>query len=403
MDFRKSFELLTLLGGAVLIVVLGAVTIIWTINKADQQSYDSLDNFYGYLERSEKISQQQSDVARLQKMDDEDLETIAAAAAKEIKQRRKHAYSSTSPSLSSRSPPASGQRFASSKRWTDRQRGDSFARAAKVQGLKSRAAFKLLQINDKYRLFKPGMTVVDLGFAPGSWSQVAIDMTKPRGRVLGIDLIPVQPPKGVSTIQGDFLSPDVQAEIKSFLRDPDRGRLRRPLMFDVPSDGSTDGLLEDAEGGYVEREAHIAASEEGESGQESEQEQEHLDKTVDVVLSDMSEPWDPLDGLYKRSISNPYYRLMNTSGNAFRDHAGSMDLCRAALQFSYDTLKVGGHFVCKFYQGVEDKALEKSLRAMFHKVHREKPDSSRSESKEAYFVGIKRMAKVDKNAVFADG
>ncbi|KAI1625314.1 cell division protein methyltransferase FtsJ [Exophiala viscosa] len=289
---------------------------------------------------------------------------------------------STSHSRSSRSPAATGQRFASSKRWTDRQRGDSFARAAKVQGLKSRAAFKLLQINDRYRLFKPGMTIIDLGFAPGSWSQVAIDMTQPRGRVLGIDLIPVQPPKGVSTIQGDFLSPDVQAEIKSFLRDPDRGRLRRPLMFDVQPDGSTDGLLEDAEGGYVEREAHIAAAEEGESQAENEQEQEHLDKTVDVVLSDM---------------------LMNTSGNAFRDHAGSMDLCRAALQFSYETLKVGGHFVCKFYQGVEDKALEKSLKAMFHKVHREKPDSSRSESKEAYFVGIKRLAKVDKNAVFADG
>lgn len=58
--------------------------------------------------------------------------------------------------------------------------------------------------------------------------------------------------------------------------------------------------------------------------------------------------------------------------------------------------------MCKFYQGVEDKALEKSLKAMFHKVHREKPESSRSESKEAYFVGIKRLAKVDKDAVFAE-
>jgi len=237
------------------------------------------------------------------------------------------------------------------------------------------------------------MTVVDLGFAPGSWSQVAIDLTKPRGRVLGVDLIPVQPPKGVSTIQGDFLSPDVQAEIKSFLRDPDRGRLRRPLMFgmpETPSDGHIDqGLLEDAEGGYLERESHIAVEEAEQHHQENmaseqeqgpEQEHEHQDKCIDVVLSDM---------------------LMNTSGNAFRDHAGSMDLCRAALQFSYDTLKVGGHFVCKFYQGVEDKALEKSLKAMFHKVHREKPESSRSESKEAYFVGIKRLAKVDKDAVLA--
>ena len=60
----------------------------------------------------------------------------------------------------------------SSKRWVERQGKDRFAREAKLQGLKSRAAFKLLQINEKYRLFRAGMTVVDLGFAPGSWSQV---------------------------------------------------------------------------------------------------------------------------------------------------------------------------------------------------------------------------------------
>ena len=66
----------------------------------------------------------------------------------------------------------SQSRTASSKQWVSRQTTDRFAREAKVQGLKSRAAFKLLQINDKYHLFKPGMTVIDLGFAPGSWSQV---------------------------------------------------------------------------------------------------------------------------------------------------------------------------------------------------------------------------------------
>jgi hypothetical protein len=66
----------------------------------------------------------------------------------------------------------SQSRTASSKQWLSRQTTDHFAREAKVQGLKSRAAFKLLQINDKYHLFKPSMTVVDLGFAPGSWSQV---------------------------------------------------------------------------------------------------------------------------------------------------------------------------------------------------------------------------------------
>jgi 21S rRNA (uridine2791-2'-O)-methyltransferase len=185
--------------------------------------------------------------------------------------------------------------------------------------------------------------------------QVAIDLTKPRGRVLGVDLIPVQPPKGVSTIQGDFLSPDVQAEIKSFLHDPERGRLRRPLMFGMPDttpsdDGHIDqGLLEDAEsGGYLERESHIAVEEAEQQHQEKnmpseqaqEQEHEHKDKCIDVVLSDMWEPWDPLDGLYKKSISNPYYRLMNTSGVAFRDHAGSMVRSHVLVFLSTSVLKL---------------------------------------------------------------
>jgi 21S rRNA (uridine2791-2'-O)-methyltransferase len=171
---------------------------------------------------------------------------------------------------------------------------------------------------------------------------------------LGVDLIPVQPPKGVSTIQGDFLSPDVQAEIKSFLRDPERGRLRRPLMFGMPEttpsdDGHIDqGLLEDAEsGGYLERESHIAVEEaeqqqhqEKNMASEQTQEHEHQDKCIDVVLSDMWEPWDPLDGLYKKSISNPYYRLMNTSGVAFRDHAGSMVSFRISCFLSTSVLEL---------------------------------------------------------------
>jgi len=80
-----------------LIVLFPVVTIIWVINKADQQHYDSTDRYYGHLERSEKISQQHVNVARLQKMDDEELETFAEAAAKEIKRRRKHAYCEDSP------------------------------------------------------------------------------------------------------------------------------------------------------------------------------------------------------------------------------------------------------------------------------------------------------------------
>lgn len=204
-----------------------------------------------------------------------------------------------------------------------RQSQDQFAKAAKVSGLKSRAAFKLIQINDRYRLFKPGMTVVDLGFAPGSWSQVAVDLTKPSGRVLGVDLIPSQPPKGVNTIQGDFLSLDVQREIKTFLRDPDRGRLRRPSILASPQPEDAQNAVSE----HVIRETTSLSYLDFEREENSEDEQvhsEHEDKCVDLVLSDMCEPWPIIDGLFIKSKINPYVRLMNTSGNTFRDHAGSM-------------------------------------------------------------------------------
>ncbi|KAI2785810.1 hypothetical protein POX_h09570 [Penicillium oxalicum] len=200
------------------------------------------------------------------------------------------------------------------------------------------------QIDEKFRIFRRGQTVVDLGYAPGSWSQVAVNRTQPSGRVLGVDIIPAQPPKGVSTIQGNFLSPEIQEYIEEFLRNPNRGRARQPGHDDH---GTSNSPLE--------------ANEEAVDGTEPSETRQW--RTVDVVLSDMSAPW-----------------MMNTSGNNFRDHAGSMDLCNAALQFSSKVLKAGGHFVCKFYQGAEDKELERQLKEMFSKVHRLKPESSRSVS-----------------------
>ncbi|KAG5966589.1 hypothetical protein E4U58_002499 [Claviceps cyperi] len=95
-------------------------------------------------------------------------------------------------------------------------------------------------------------------------------------------------------------------------------------------------------------------------------------------------------GYFPKTLTNPYRRLMNTSGSRFRDHAGSMDLCTAALQFASETLKPGGHFVCKFYQGAEDKKLEDQLKKIFDYVCREKPEASRAESNEAYFVALRR-------------
>ncbi|KAI9762553.1 MAG: 2' O-ribose methyltransferase [Chaenotheca gracillima] len=292
----------------------------------------------------------------------------------------------------------------SSKRWQERQGRDRFAREAKVQGLKSRAAFKLLEINDRYKIFKRGQTVVDLGYAPGSWSQVAADRTSPNGRVLGIDIIPAEPPRGVSTLQGNFLSPAIRAEVQRFLADPDRGRPTSPqvlsedpeeltraddIYIDLGRNSSSTGIGTTADGVVVER----ARDKEREEGPE---------KTVDVVLSDMCEPWEQTTGFHSRTISDPYFRMMNTSGLAFRDHAGSMDLCAAALQFCARTLRSNGSFVCKFYAGAEDKLLETRLKRLFNKVHREKPESSRKESREAYFVALRRKADVREEDVFAE-
>ncbi|KAL4768357.1 FtsJ-like methyltransferase-domain-containing protein [Aspergillus nidulans var. acristatus] len=264
------------------------------------------------------------------------------------------------------------KRFSSSKRWQARQLKDHFTREAAVQGLKSRAAFKLLQIDEKYRVFKRGQTVVDLGYAPGSWSQVratsavALTRTRPDGRVLGVDIIPSQPPKGVSTIQGNFLDPEVQAYVRDFVRNPRRGRpySQETLQKIEDHDRMVESVLDaSCAGGDLGEDYNGVAD---------------AQRTVDVVLSDMSAPWLQTTGFWKRSLSNPYRRMMNTSGVPFKDHAGSMDLCRAALEFSFEVLKAGGHFVCKFYQGAEDKTLEKQLKVLFGKVHRLKPESSRS-------------------------
>ncbi|KAI9732851.1 MAG: 2' O-ribose methyltransferase [Cirrosporium novae-zelandiae] len=313
---------------------------------------------------------------------------------------------------------------ASSKRWQNRQERDSFTKEARLQGLKSRAAFKLLQINEKYRIFKHGQTVVDLGYAPGSWSQVAIDRTSPGGRVLGIDIIPAQPPKGVSTIQGNFLSPAIQEEVKRYLLDPNRGRARQQSSISELAQGKKSehvgevGEKEDSDdmmkadklaSGYIDLEkmTNVHGNELSDHlpslHKVSKKEKDTMEgRTVDVVLSDMSAPWEQPLALHKRSLSQPYNRMMNASGNGLRDHLGSMDLCLAALRFSYSALKVDGSFICKFYQGAEDKSFERRLKKLFRSVHREKPEGSRSDSKECYFVAVKRKDDVDEEIVFKD-
>ncbi|HZO02582.1 MAG TPA: RlmE family RNA methyltransferase [Burkholderiales bacterium] len=102
----------------------------------------------------------------------------------------------------------------SSKQWLRRHVTDQYVKKARQQGYRSRAAFKLLQLDEKEAVFKPGMTIVDLGAAPGGWSQVAAEKVKPGGRVIAIDLLEIAPISGVTVLTGDFrqISLDVRAD-----------------------------------------------------------------------------------------------------------------------------------------------------------------------------------------------
>jgi 23S rRNA (uridine2552-2'-O)-methyltransferase len=88
--------------------------------------------------------------------------------------------------------------------WKKRQQSDPYVRRAREAGYRARAAFKLLELDDKDHLFRPGQFVVDLGAAPGSWCQVALEKVGPTGRVLALDILPMEPVDGVVFIEGDF-------------------------------------------------------------------------------------------------------------------------------------------------------------------------------------------------------
>jgi 23S rRNA (uridine2552-2'-O)-methyltransferase len=114
-------------------------------------------------------------------------------------------------------------RTLSSKLWLERQLNDPYVARAKREGYRSRAAFKLIEIDDKHRLIKPGARVVDLGAAPGGWSQVAAKRAgagQGKGRVVALDLLEMGPVPGVDVLRLDFLDPSAPEKLKALLGGP---------------------------------------------------------------------------------------------------------------------------------------------------------------------------------------
>jgi len=112
----------------------------------------------------------------------------------------------------------SGKKHKFSKQWMQEHVNDPFVQLAQKEGYRARAAYKLLEIDAKDHLFKPGMVVVDLGAAPGSWSQIASIKVGKAGKVIALDLLPLDPLAGVDFIQGDFREDSVLEQLETLLQ-----------------------------------------------------------------------------------------------------------------------------------------------------------------------------------------
>ncbi|HEY8570144.1 23S rRNA (uridine(2552)-2'-O)-methyltransferase RlmE [Microbulbifer sp.] len=198
-------------------------------------------------------------------------------------------------------------RSKSSHRWLREHFNDPYVKQSQKDGYRSRASYKLQELNDKDRLFKPGMTVVDLGAAPGGWSQVAAQLVGHKGRVLASDILPMDALAGVDFVQGDFTE---------------------EAVFDE--------LLEKL-------------------GEER----------ADLVISDMAP---------------------NMSGVRAADQPAAMYLVELAVDMARQTLKPGGAFVAKVFQGEGFDELIRDLRSQYQSVVTRKPGASRPRSREVYVV-----------------
>lgn len=192
----------------------------------------------------------------------------------------------------------------SSTRWLQRQLNDPYVQRAKQEGYRSRAAYKLIELDERFKLLKPGARIVDLGAAPGGWVQVALK--RGAAHVVGVDLLEMDPIEGAIMMTLDFSEPDAPERVKAALGGP-----------------------------------------------------------ADIVLSDLA-PW--------------------TTGHKSTDHLRIVALVELAAEFALETLRPGGSFVAKVFQGGTEDDLLHRLKHRFETIRHAKPPASRSESAETYLI-----------------
>ncbi|XP_063171003.1 rRNA methyltransferase 2, mitochondrial [Candoia aspera] len=210
-------------------------------------------------------------------------------------------------------------------RWLERHFQDPFVKKAKERNYRCRSAFKLLEIDDKHSLLRPGLHVIDCGTAPGAWAQVAVervnaagsDPDNPVGFVLGVDLLHLSPLEGAILLpHADITDPGTQREIRKLLP---KGK-------------------------------------------------------ADIILSDMAP---------------------NATGIQELDHQKLIHLCLSLLDLAQRILQPGGVLLCKFWDGKDSHLLRRRLAQDFREVRTIKPQASRKESAETFFLAKTYRAETD--------
>ncbi|OAD52660.1 Putative ribosomal RNA methyltransferase CG11447 [Eufriesea mexicana] len=206
----------------------------------------------------------------------------------------------------------------SSQLWITRQIQDPYVERAKRENYRCRSAYKLLEINERFKILQPGHVVIDCGAAPGSWTQVAINVTNAKakqdgvavGIVFGIDKQPIYPIEGATLLSGmDFTDASSQNKILELLKS----------------------------------------------------------RKANVVMSDMAP---------------------NASGVRALDHENIIRLVYSALKFALQVTQIDGTFLCKLWDGGKSEQLEKDLNKFYKYVRNVKPQATRDESTEKYFLAM---------------
>lgn len=244
-----------------------------------------------------------------------------------------------------------------SKQWLKNHINDPFVRKAQKDGYISRAAYKLIEIQERFKLIQKSHNIIELGSSPGGWSQVLTTILH-TGKIFAIDLLPMKfVNHKISFIQGDFLN--------------DSEKIIEKINF------------------Y----SNNSASSQNEHEENIDQNLLSLDEKIFLLKanliknSEKSKIFNTND-TNKNIIINGILSDMcpNSSGDNMVDHWRIIDLCENALKFAKSHLAPGGYFICKIFFGGEEKDFANLLKQNFKSIHFFKPSSSRKQSSEIYIV-----------------